>query len=287
MTTRSELITSIISNLHSYTGVHEMVTQLSAAMTNVATTFTVASADGARRGLCEIDDELIYISSVSGTTCTVAGFGRGYRNTTAAAHSSAAMVMFDPAFPRYEVGRAIDQVVASLFPALYQVKNTTLTAQAVDRSYALPVDVENIIRVEARWSTDPVDYWTPVNQWELEKTGTTPVLNLYNGMHPSWNVRVVYSAKFAALTTDFATAGIPDSLEDAIVYLVCARMLRFLEPARLQLGSVENVSRAQVVQAGDAGKVATQLYALGQQRIAEERRELLEAFPIRPNFLAR
>ena len=64
-------------------------------------------------------------------------------------------------------------------------------------------------------------------------------------------------------------------------------MIRFLEPARLQLGSVENISRAQLIQAGDAGRTATQLFALYQQRVAEERRRLLEQYPARPNFLAR
>lgn len=121
--------------------------------------------------------------------------------------------------------------------------------------------------------------------WELEKSIGTPQLNLQAG--PGWTVRVVYVARFGAVTTDLATAGIPDSYEDILVYLVTSRMIRFLEPARLQLGSVENISRAQMIQAGDAGRTATQLFALGQQRIAEERRLLIEAFPPRPNYLSR
>lgn len=286
MPTRSELIESIHSALHSYSGVHEQVTSLASSLTNSATTVSCTSVDGAKRGIAEVEQELIYVDSVSGNDLLLPSFGRGYRGSTAAAHNAGVMLTFDPAFPRFEIGRALDQAVRGLFPGLYRVRETTLTSQAIDRSYALPVDVENIIRVETKWSQDPEDYWHPIVSWELEKT-STPVLNLYEGALPGWSVKVVYSAQFGALTTDFATAGIPDSYEDLLTYAVTSRMIRFLEPARLQLGSVENVSRAQLIQSGDAGRTATQLYALYQQRVAEERRRLLEAYPIRPNFLAR
>jgi len=285
--TRSELITSISSALHSYSGVHEQVTSLNGALTSGALAIPCTGVDGARRGITEIDDELIYVDSVSGNDLIVPAFGRGYRSTTAAAHNSGVMVTFDPAFPRAEVGRALDQVLGGLFPALFRVKETTLAPQVIDRSYPLPTDVENILRVETKWSVDPADYWYPINNYELEKTTTTPMLNLYEGAPSRWDVRVVYTAKFGALTTDFAAAGIPDSFEDLITYGVTARMIRFLEPARLQLNSVENVSRANVIQAGDAGRTATQLFALYNQRVAEERRRLLEQFPSRPNYLAR
>lgn len=286
MTTRSELIETIYSALHSYSGVHEQVASLSAGISDSATTITCDGADGAKRGLAEVGDELVYVSSVNGNDLTLPPFGRGYRGTTAATHSAGDMVTFDPAFPRSEIGKALDQVVRGLFPGLYRVSETTLDAQAVDRSYALPADCENVVRVEVRWDGDPYDYWHPIVEWELEK-GSTPQLNLYQGCVPGFELRVVYTSQFGELTTDLATAGIPESYEDLLVYGVTARMIRFLEPARLQLGSVENVSRAQLIQSGDAGRTATQLYALYQQRVAEERRRLLEAYPIRPNFLAR
>lgn len=286
MATRSELIETIYSALHSYSGVHEQVTALNGAVSDSATTLSCVSGDEAKRGLVEIDEELIYITSVSGNDLVVPAFGRGYRGTTAAAHSAGAMVTFDPSFPRAEIGKALDQVVRGLFPGLYRVQETTLDAEAVDRSYELPADCENVLRVEVRWDGDPYDYWHPIVEWELEK-GTTPVLNLYQGCMPGFEIRVVYTSQFGELTTDLATSGIPESYEDLLVYGVTARMIRFLEPARLQLGSVENVSRAQLIQSGDAGRTATQLYALYQQRVAEERRRLLEAYPIRPNFLAR
>jgi hypothetical protein len=286
VTTRSELIESIHSALHSYTGVHEQVAALASSLNSSALTVSCSSTDAAKRGIVEIDEELLYAESVSGNDLVLPAFGRGYRGSTAAAHSTGVMVTFDPAFPRFEIGRAMDQVIQGLFPALYQVKETTLTSAAVDRSYDLPTDVENILRVETKWDQDPADYWHPLINWELEKTGT-PQLNLYEGALPGWDIKVVYTARFSELTVDLDTSGIPESYADLILYATTSRMIRFLEPARLQLGSVENVSRAQVIQSGDAGRTATQLYALFQQRVAEERRRLLEQYPLRPNYLAR
>lgn len=288
MTTRSELISRISSQLHSYTGTHETVTYLTATLGSATLTATVNSTDGAKRGIAEIDDELIYVDSVSGSGLVIPPFGRGYRGTTAASHSSNAMVTFDPVFPRGEIGNAVDQCIAGLFPALYQVKETTLSGQAIDRSYALPAGVEGVLRVETKWSTDPTDYWYPIVNWELEKAASgVHTLNLYEGAPTGWDIKVVYTAQFDPLSVDLATSGIPDSYEDLITYGATSKLVRFLEPARLQLGSVENVSRAQLIQSGDAGKTATQLYALYQQRVAEERRRLLDEFPPRSHFLAR
>lgn len=287
MTTRSELVESIHSVLHSYTGVHEQVTALSAPLTSGDLSASCVSVDGAKRGIVEIDEELIYAESVSGSALTIPAFGRGYRGSTAAAHSAGAMVTFDPVFPRAEVGRAVDQVIAGLFPALFRVQETLLVSQAIDRSYVLPSAVESVLRVETKWNQDPADYWAPIVNWELEKSTSGPVLNLYEGALPGWDIRVAYTAKFGTLVSDFATAGIPESYADLITYGVTQRMIRFLEPARLQLGAVENVSRAQYIQVGDAGRTATQLYAMYQQRVAEERRRLLEQYPARHNFLSR
>lgn len=287
MTTRSELIESIHSALHSYTGVHEQVTALDTEVDSSETTLHCTRADGAKRGIAEIGDELIYVDGVEGNALNLPSFGRGYRGSTATVHPVGSMVTFDPTFPRHEIGKTVDQVVAALFPALFQVKESVLTSQAVDVSYALPPDVEHVLRVEAKLNADPADYWAPIVNWELEKTTTVPVLNLYEGGVPGWSVKVAYAAKFGALTADFATAGIPESYVDLITYGVTQRLIRFLEPARLQLASVENTSRAQYIQSGDAGRTATQLYALYQQRVAEERRRLLEQYPARPNFLSR
>jgi hypothetical protein len=287
MTTRADLVASISSALHSYTGLQEQSTHLTAAATASATSLSVNSSDGVMRGIAEIDEELVYISSTSTGTLTLAPYGRGYRGSTAAAHSISAQVTFDPAFPKVEIGRALDQVIAALYPMLYQVKTTTLDAQPVDLSYDLPAECGAVLNVEGRLASDPSDYWRPMNRWEFDATSSAPVLNLYDGIGSGYEIRVHYQAPYDTLTTTLAAAGIPESHADLLLYGVASRMIRFLGPARLQLTNVENVSRAQVVAASDAGQIANQLFAMYQSRLAEERRRLLDLQPVRHNFLAR
>jgi hypothetical protein len=100
-------------------------------------------------------------------------------------------------------------------------------------------------------------------------------------------VRVVYRAPFGTFASDSATldsVGLSESHADLILYAVTARMIRFLDPARLQVAAVENLSRSSVVQSGDAAKVANQLYAMYQQRLVEERIRLLQLTPPQIHF---
>lgn len=288
MTTLSELVDSIASALHSYSGLQEQVTWLSTGCDASTTSLSVASTETVMRGIAEIDDELVYVNTSDSGTLTLAPFGRGFRGSTAAAHSANAMVTFDPAFPRVEIKRAINQCIEGLFPGLYQTKLTTVTYSVPAVGHALPADVEKVLSVKANLPSDAEDYWAPIHRWSFDTTDADGnVLNLYAPLTAGVSIQVVYAAKFGALTTDFATAGLPESYADLIMYCVTSRMMRFLEPSRITLGSAENVSRAQVVQSGDAGRTANQLYAMYQTRLAEERRKLLDLNPPDLHFLPR
>lgn len=292
MTTLTELVETISSALHSFTGVQEQVTHLTGSATSSALTLTVEPSDAPARGVIEVGNELIYVSSTdaTGATYTVPPFGRGFRGSTAASHSTNDMVVIDPAFPKSEIIKAINQVVESLGPNLFQVKTNDFEYQVTVIGHQLPADCERVLEVKAHHPDDPEDHWQPVPRWTFDTTSplaTGNTLNLYHAILQGVDIRVTYQAKFLPITTDFATAGVPESYADLILYGVAARMLRFLDPARVQLHSAENLSRAQVVQAGDAGRTANQMYAMFQSRVAEERRKLLELVPIQSNYSTR
>lgn len=288
-TTLAQLVADVHSALHSYTGVQEQLTYLTAACTDSDTTLSVAGSENVMRGIAEIDDELIYVEASDSGTITLPPFGRGFRGSTAAAHSENAMVTFDPAFPKVAITRAINQCIEGLYPLLYQVKSEDLSSSsALTVGYALPADCDGVLAVYGQYPSDPQDYWTPVTRWSFDSDSPDGnILNLYGVYAPGTDFRVVYKAKFSDLVTDFATSGLSESYADLIIYCVTARLIRFLDPARLQLGNVENISRSQVVQAGDAGRTANQLYAMYQQRLVEERRRLLELHPPVQHFLPR
>lgn len=290
MTTLGDLIGSIASSLHSYTGVQEASTYLTANVTNSGLSFSVASTDQVVRGIAEVDDELVYVDVADANVLTIAPYGRGYRGSTPASHNQNAQVVVDPVFPRSEVRRAIDQVVLGLYPHLYQIKTTDLSYTAVPIGYQVPADCDQILDVKYQVTGDPTDYWAPIYNWSYDAKSpeaTGKVLNIFDFLPSGSTVRVVYQAAFGTFASNsdsLTSVGLKEDWADLILYAVTSRMVRFLDPARLQLRSVENASRSQYVAVGDAGKVANQLYAMYQQRLGEERRKLLELTPPRIHF---
>lgn len=296
MTSFAELVGTIHSSLHSYTGLQEQMTHLTAPVTSSATTLSVADSAEIRKGIIEVDDELMYVTAADSGSLTVAPFGRGFRASTAAAHSANVAVVSDPAFPRVEIKRAINQTIDGLYPTLWAIQATELSDYTpVVGTYALPAGCEGVNEVMVLEPGDPTQTWVPLLAWSFNPTAADidggKAITINAQLVPGARVRVTYRTKFEHLVDDsnelFEWAGVPDSCADLILYAVAARMVRFLDPARIQVPSVENISRSQVVQAGDAGRLANQLYAMYQQRLAEERRKLLSTNPTRPNFSGR
>lgn len=285
MSTLNDLIASIHSSLHSYTGLQEQSTWLTASVDASQTAMSIASSDTILRGVAEIDDELLYVDSSDSNGIALAPFGRGYRGSTAATHANNAQVTFDPMFPRVEIRRAIDQCMQALFPQLFQIKTADLTFNGTLIGYPLPADCESIVDLKWRQTLDPVDYWAPVTRWVFDSTSPLTngrAVNILEDLPTGSSVRAVYRAKFgtfAAGTDTLASVGLNESYADLLLYGVSARMVRFMDPVRLQVTSVENLSRSAVVQTGDGAKIANQLYAMYQQRLNEERARLLELTP--------
>lgn len=290
MTTLNDLIASIHTSMHSYTGVQEQVTWLTAGVDASVTSMNVASSETVLRGIAEIDEELIYVSSSDSNSLALAPFGRGFRGSVAASHANNAQVTFDPIFPRVEIRRAIDQLVEGLFPQLWQVKTTDIVFNGTKLGYSLPADCVGII--EAKWAltSNVFDLWEPISRFKFDPASPLTngkALNIFDSIQPGATVRVVYRAKFGTFASGsdtLSSVGLSESYADLILYGVAARMIRFLDPGRLQTLSVENLSRSAVVQSGDASKVANQLYAMYQQRLAEERARLIELTPPQINF---
>lgn len=290
MSDLNDLIESIATSLHSYTGIQEQSTYLTAAATASDLSLTVASSDGVKKGITEIEDELVYVDVADANVLSLPPFGRGYRGSTAATHAINTQVTFDPFFPRVEIRRAIDQCIAGLYPRLYQIKSTDLTYVTLPIGYDLPADCEKVLEVKWHSADDPIDYWAPLYDWSFDPTSPEVngrALNLFDSVLPGSTIRVVYMARFgtfAAGTDTLASVGLQESWADLILYCVTSRMVRFLDPSRLQVTSVENLSRGSLVAAGDAGKIANQLYAMYQQRLIEERSALLGLTPPSINF---
>lgn len=296
MPTLGELINEVKSNLQGYVLRQDRITYLTSGINATATAIAVGSSSNLAKGLIEIDDELIWVDNFDKTSATMnaaPGFGRGYQNTTAASHSTNAMVTLAPTFPRQMIKKAINNTIQSLYPNLWGVGSTTFTFNASQTTYALPADAETVLY--ASWQTTGSSLeWLPVNRWRSDGLANTTAfptgntINIYENIQPGRTVQVWYSKEATTLSNssdDFVTVtGLPASSYDVIVYGACYRLLSFVDVGRINLSSAEADTMDSKIPASAGSANARYLLALYQQRLNEEALKLSDKYPIRVHF---
>lgn len=295
MTTLGDVITDVQRRLRSYTGQHERSTHLAASATDSVLALDVADGDVVETGLVQIDDELIYVTASQSGTLTVAPYGRGYAGSTAAAHDENAQVVVDPFFPRVDITQAINDAALAAYPRLFQVKTETLSYTSTVATYDLAADVDRVldVRYEAAGSTGRfprVSRWTADLNADSAVYASGKTITFGETLETGNDVRVTYAARFGTLAdaaTTFASVGLEDSYRDVLMLGAAYRLVQFLEPARLNLGSIENQERAQYAAAGSASALTRQLLGLYEQRISEEQKLLRDKWPPRPHRISR
>jgi hypothetical protein len=79
--------------------------------------------------LVEIDQELMLVTDANPST-RVLTVSRGYAGTTAASHSDKDNIFLNPTFPRKSVFDAVADNIVRLYPSLYNVTTTNVTANS-------------------------------------------------------------------------------------------------------------------------------------------------------------
>ena len=292
-TTFADLIEECFSYLLSYGSSRDKVTSLSATLNSTDTTFTVADGRQIDRGFLEMDSELIAVASVDINTGIVMAhpWGRGARGTVAATHATNSMVVASPRFPRSRVKAEILQVVNNLYPELFSVAiDETNTVNAAQVTYPLPADARSIVGVRYQ-TTGPSKMWAPVTRYYMDQNAdvtafpTGKSLDIYGAMQPGRIMKIRYRREFNDFvneTDTFASVFLSEDWRDIIRLNVVGRLLLGLEPARLELDSIESNNRSATaggVQPTAAASVGKQFMALALVRLGEERRRLLNQYP--------
>jgi hypothetical protein len=292
------MISEVRSNLAGYTLRQDRITNLANTGGITATDLTVqiGSADNLAKGIIEIDDELIWINSFDRTNLTlnvIPGFGRGYQGTTPSPHAQNAQVTMTPTFPRVTIKQAINDTINSFYPKLFAVQSTTFTFNAAQVAYPLPDDARDVLFVS--WQTvGPSREWLPVNKWRIDRMAnvaafdTTKTVNIYDKIMPGRTVQVYYSTIPNTLTNandDYAVvSGLPESTRDVVTLGAAYRLLSYLDTGRINLTSAE-ADLADTKLPSTAGASASKyVFALFQQRLAEETTKLQDRFPIRVHY---
>ena len=296
MTTFNELAEEVLINLEGFTMRQDRTTYLTAAIDDNDLSIALASGDNIGKGILEIDDELLHIYSVdrSDRSAVISPFGRGYRGTTAAAHTINTKVTFAPSFPRISVKRAINDTLRAIYPNVYGVATYTFTFNASQNTYQLPVAAETIIAVS--WdSIGPSGEWLPIRRWRHDPMAATTdfangnSITINESVLPGRTIQVVYAKTPTPLSANadvFTTVtGLEETSRDLVVYGASYRMASFLDPGRLTFTSPEADANDQTRPFGSGTSTARYLYSLYQQRLQEETNRLNGKYPVRVHYV--
>ena len=283
--TVASLITEVQDTIRGYVLDQAQSTTLSGSITANATTFAVMDPTQVSRGLVEIDDELVYVTVVDPASgaAAIAPWGRGQSGSTAAAHDDGARVTQSPLVPRTRVASALYGVLREIFPDVYAVGETTLSVDVATTNYEMPIDCYHLIAVE--WHLPgPTGQWLPAKRWRQNKTATAVELELLSATWPGTaqcRVRYIRVPPATLSGTDDLTAyGYDNQVRDLMVLGATARIIAFMDTARVQASALESHGRSEAVPAGSATNVAKFLYQLFSKRFDDERRQIQLRHPI-------
>jgi len=294
MTTAATVINKTLRQLLS--GTVEARNKLASTVNSSATSIVCTYAlEGLRAGqVFEIDSEVFYIwaANVSTQTLTVQ---RGFNGTTAAAHTSGALLTVAPRFPRAQVLEAINDEVLDLSSpvnGLFQVKTFNQTYNGTDRMVNLTsaTDVIDVLNVSVRYLTD--DYPVArkvklVRDLPTDDFASSFALKFDQAVYPG-RLRVVYKAPYTSVTTEATNlntdCGIQESVEDIVVI---GTQLRLMAPREIKRNFIESqgdTRRSEEVASGAISNSVTVLRQLRRDRIIAEAARLMRAYP---TFLTR
>jgi hypothetical protein len=295
MTTFNEMIDDTLLHLTGYSTFQDQATYLTSNITAGDTQIIVADPTSVSRGLIEIGTELIQVDSVNTSTgaLTIPPYGRGYRSTTAATHSSGERVVSSPMFPRNTVKKAINDVIKALYPEVFATGSTEFAFQPSITAYSLPAGALDVLQIRYQ-SIGPSKEWLPVRRYEVDKHAKTSIftngvaVNVYEGIVPGRTIRITFTKEATELVNDndvFTTVtGLPSSCEDLVRFGAAYRLVPFFESARLSGQSAESDFGGANRQPGGASQLSRFLLQMYQVRLAEEIKSLQSVFPIRSHY---
>ncbi|MEW1959757.1 hypothetical protein [Kineococcus sp. NPDC059986] len=281
--TLGDMVEEVVSNLYGFSNAYDQMVGLTADVTAAALTLPLDSVDGIGRGLVEIDNELIWIAAINRDTkmATIPAWGRGFRGTAKVAHRAGAIVTISPTWPKSTVIREVNNVINGLYPSLFAVDALDYTlASFDDRILPLPLEAERILGVRTK---DHTGAWIPVRDYDLLREADGTKLELLSCVVPKAVFRVLYSkspSRLVSLDDTFAKTGLPESCRDVVTLGTQARLVPYLDVARLPVASVEADEMQQSRPVGAALTLSKELKATYQSRLVIEANKLQDRYPV-------
>ena len=302
MSTLEQITDRIDTLLHGYTMNTESTTWLTAAATTSDTSISVNDSSVASRGFIQIGDELMYVNSTNNidNVLNLAPWGRGQRGSVAVAHDNLSKVIASPVFPRYEIKKAINDTINSVYPQVFAIGQYQFNYIAARTTYDIPDEVQNILTV-THSVIGPSKEWLPVRAWQIDRTANPTAfgdgtnfghsLSVYSPIVPGRPVNVAF-AKRPSLFDINSTAsqemstvtGLPSYAEDVLVYGAAFRMVSFLDPARLGPLSAEADVLDNQRGPSSGANAARFLFNVYNTRLNEVAENMRRQFPVRSHY---
>lgn len=295
MSTFTEMVDQTLLYLSGFTTLQDQSTHLTANVTSNGTTLAIADASAISRGIIEIGSELMWVDSVDtqNNLVTVAPYGRGYRGTTAAAHSAGARVVTSPLFPRTLIKQVLNESIRAVYPDLFGVGSTEITFSPAILTYELPAGAQQVMA--ASWRTiGPSKEWIPLRRWRVDRQAAPSVfasgvsISVYDMVTPGRPIRVTYSKQPSTMVNDaddyVTVTGLPASSEDVIRLGAAYRLVPFFDAPHLSGMSAEADFSSNMRPVGGSSQLGRYMLQMYQMRLQEEVKRLQELYPIRSHY---
>lgn len=284
--TVNTLVDEVADAMHGYVRDQAMVTSTSTSFNDSALTFQIAEPKQVRRGLIEVDDEMMMVKSVDNNgVVSLQPWGRAQQGTTAAAHAINTRVTMAPLYPRQRIRDQLFAVLREIHPDIAPVGESYLDINLVRTNYPMPTDCYHVLKLE--WNPPgPTLMWAPVKRWRTNKTATAIEVEVIGPTWPGMNrVRALYMKDLPTTLTanqDLTALGYPQDIHGVLVLGAVSKLLAFTEPSRLQTESVQSSARAELVPAGSIANLSKYVYSLYQSRLQELRYWYAERYSLGP-----
>lgn len=193
---------------------------------------------------------------------------RGMAGTTAAAHSSAAMVVAAPTFPREAVFDAVCDNVVALYPSLYRVGSSDVTVAGYVEVPAATIDPIGFTYTSGPTiCTGNVQLFTDLAP-AVSSTGKAVTINAPHGKAGRLTYRAMFDRPTAEADDLVATIGLDQSWERIIVVGTAAQVLAGRELDQVTQEYVTEQIRGQGYPVESASRQRNELIRLYQLMLA-------------------
>jgi len=267
---------------------NKLASSINDSVTSLTTTYELG---GFRAGtIIEVDAELMYIWEVSSGTKTLV-VERGYMGTTAASHSSAAIVTLNPRFAKQSMLDALNADIDDLSsPAngLFHVVVADVTYNGADRQTDLTgaSDVLDLIDVRLRYTADdyPIIHQTRLQRDLPTSDFPSGYAIVFDEDCMAGTLRVRYKTPFvraASVSSDIqSVCKVPVEMEDILEMGVIIRMVGPREIKRNFTEAQGDTRRGEEVPPGAVLGSMANVMRLRRDRIIAEKAKLARQYPL-------